>query len=234
MSNIIPHDLYDLSRREYEILKRKFILDYVDKNNKNLPGYRTIEVGEALRYYRIFTNNKIFMTNDNLLRRYSSTIKQADKCIINWLISLNKYNEISNQLNHVYEIYPENIWNNNNVSPDDVFADRTYDEAEKIKRHKVMQIVFLKGLKWNLQDIMKRVGVNKEFIRDNIYNQKINVDWMNALLRDMGGYTGIYKIISGQSKLRKDQQGIIDYELMLNVARELQPEYNNSRQGQKA
>ena len=227
-SNSIPKELYDLSRREYEILKRKFILDYVDKNNKKLPGYQMVDTADALRYYRMFTNNKIFMTNDNLLKRYSYTISQADKYIISWLISLNKYNEISNQLNHVYELYPEDTWSNINTSPDDVFADRTYDEAEKITRHKVMQIAFLKGLGWNIPDIQKRVGVTTEFIRDNVIRQKINVDWMNFLLRDMGGYSGIYKILSGQSKLRKDQQGIIDYELMLNVARELQPEYMKS------
>lgn len=232
-SNNIPQELYNLSRREYEILKRKFILDYVDKNNKKLPGYQMVDTADALRYYRMFTNNKIFMTNDNLLKRYSYTISQADKYIMSWLISLNKYNEISNQLNHVYELYPEDTWSNINTSPDDVFADRTYNEAEKIIRHKVMQIAFLKGLGWDILDIMKRVGVTKEFITDNIKRQKINVDWVKFILRDMGGYPGVYKILSGKSKLRKDQQGIIDYELMLNVARELQPEYIKSRQGQK-
>lgn len=230
MSNNIPQELYNLSRREYEILKRKFILDYVDKNNKKLPGYQMVDTADALRYYRMFTNNKIFMTNDNLLKRYSYTISQADKYIMSWLISLNKYNEISNQLNHVYELYPEDTWSNINTSPDDVFADRTYDEAEKIIRHKVMQIAFLKGLGWDIKDIMKRVGVTTEFITDNLKRQKINVDWVKFILKDMGGYPGVYKIISGKSKLRKDQQGIIDYELMLNVARELQPEYIKSRQ----
>lgn len=232
-SNNIPQELYDLSRREYEILKRKFILDYVDKNNKKLPGYQDLETGEALKYYRMLTKNKIFMTNDNLLKRYKYTISQADKYIMDWLISLNKYNEISNQLNHVYELYPEDTWSNINTSPDDVFADRTYNEAEKIIRHKVMQIAFLKGLGWDLKDIMQRIGVNKEFIRDNVIHQKVNVDWMNFLLKDMGGYSGIYKIISGKSKLRKDQQGIIDYELMLNVARELQTEYIKSSKYKK-
>ena len=107
------------------------------------------------------------MTNDNLLKRYKYTISQADKYIMDWLISLNKYNEISNQLNHVYELYPEDTWSNINTSPDDVFADRTYNEAEKIIRHKVMQVAFLKGLGWDLKDIMQRIGVNKEFIRED-------------------------------------------------------------------
>lgn len=102
--------------------------------------------------------------------------------------------------------------------------------AEKITRHKVMQIVFLKGLDWNLTDIMQRVGVNKEFITDNIYNQKVNVDWMKALIKDLGGYKRIYRILDPNDKatLTKEQSKLIDYQLILEVAEELRPEYINS------
>lgn len=104
--------------------------------------------------------------------------------------------------------------------------------AEKITRHKVMQIVFLKGLGWNVHDIMKRVGVNREFITDNIYNQKVNVDWMNALIKELGGYKRIYKILDPNDKatLTKEQDKLIDYKLILEVAEELRPEYIKSRQ----
>ena len=102
--------------------------------------------------------------------------------------------------------------------------------AEKITRHKVMQIVFLKGLGWNIPDIMKRVGVNKEFITDNIYNQKVNVDWMKALIKELGGYKRIYRILDPNDKatLTKEQSKLIDYNLILEVAEELRPEYINS------
>lgn len=102
--------------------------------------------------------------------------------------------------------------------------------AEKITRHKVMQIVFLKGLNWNIPDIMQRVGVNKEFITDNIYNQKVNVDWMKALIKELGGYKRIYRILDPTDKatLTKEQSKLIDYNLILEVAEELRPEYINS------
>lgn len=223
-------EVYHICKNEYNMLKRRVILDYIETNQGKLLGVMLADVGQAIQRYKYYIKNKQFITNDNLIKRYNAMLKSQDEILINLLISNNKYDEVSQKFDHVYELYPENIWNNDKVSPDDVFADRTYSMAEKITRHKVMQIVFLRGLGWNIPDIMKRVGVNKEFITDNVIRQKVNVDWMKALIKELGGYKRIYRILDPNDKatLTKEQSKLIDYQLILEVAEELRPEYINS------